>query len=140
MALQSHPGLAGAVGAPELVSPGSWPRLVGLSPAAGSAAAGAQQEMNHLIALLTAPRLELMRGLGAMSEREFEGMRATASKLGTNLSDAEYRAELGRLLETTRSARARIGARPVTPGAATPGAPATGRGLSIEERRSRFKY
>lgn len=95
--IQGAPGLSGAVGAPSLTQPGSWQRLVGMNPASGSQAADAQSFIEALQSQLTLPELEKMRGLGAMSDREFRTLSAGATALNTRMGDDTFVDELGRL-------------------------------------------
>jgi hypothetical protein len=136
-ALQQHPGRAGGVGMPSIMDPGSLPRMVGMGATAGSDAAGFSKALDNVKSLLTVPRLDLMRGLGPMSEREFAAMQASATKLDPSLKETEFIAELQRLLESTQTARsANRGG-----GAPRQAAPAAaGAGVDVNQLRSRYGY
>lgn len=95
--IKSSPGLAGAFGAPALTQPGSWQRLLGLQAASGSASADTMSRIDRLKALLTIPRLQELRGLGAMSDREFSMLSAAATTLQSGMSDKSAVEELDRL-------------------------------------------
>jgi hypothetical protein len=136
-ALQQHPGRAGGVGMPSIMDPGSLPRMVGMGATAGSDAAGFSKALDNVKSLLTVPRLDLMRGLGPMSEREFAAMQASATKLDPSLKETEFIAELQRLLESTQTARSanRGGAAPRQAAPAAAGA-----GVDVNQLRSRYGY
>jgi hypothetical protein len=91
--LRRHPGFKSAVGAP---SPG---KLFGLAPKGveGTDAAGFIQQLERLQSLLTVENFELMRGLGQMTEREFEAMRSIGSSLSTRIREPQFLKELDRL-------------------------------------------
>lgn len=91
--LLKHPGFGGAVGAKGPSSMfGYWDE-----PAGGTDAAGFAAKLERLRSLTTLPNLEMMRGLGAMSEKEMELVRASAGALSRNISEAEFRRELERM-------------------------------------------
>lgn len=95
--LESASGMRGIFGAPQLTSPGSWMRIVGMDPIAGSSAADAKVKLDRLLSLITLPELQNMRGLGAMSDREFATISKAATTLSTKMSDRAAAAELTRL-------------------------------------------
>lgn len=96
-AMQDAPGFVGLFGAPSVFEPGSLARVVGMDPMAGSAGADAKAALDRLLSLITLPELQNMRGLGAMSDREFATISKAASSLSTRMSDRAARAELARL-------------------------------------------
>lgn len=131
-------GGKGAVGAKGPTS------LFGLlsNPLPGTPAADFVSYYNTLESRLTLPRMELMRGLGAMSEKEFGTLKASASSLNRNMSDAAFLKELDHIDDAlnTMEKRVVISAAPrpdgggLKPGAGrsetlTPGAPASSGGM-----------
>jgi hypothetical protein len=122
--LKTMKGREGAVGAPSLTDPGSWTRLVGREPMAGSDAANYSAYVDKLKSQLTLPRMEMLRGLGAMSDREFKTLADSATALGSNLGEGQFGTELGNVEATVNAMLQRLGA-PGAPGAGS-GAPAGG--------------
>jgi hypothetical protein len=108
--LRTMKGRAGAVGAPSLMDPGSLTRVIGRDPMAGSDAANYTAAVDQLKSQLTLPRMEMMRGLGAMSEKEFETLTRSATSLGTGLSEDQFGRELENIASTLSAARERLGA------------------------------
>lgn len=106
--LRTMKGRGGAVGAPALDDPGSWTRLMGRDPMAGSDAANYTAAIDQLKSQLTLPRMEMMRGLGAMSEKEFETLTRSATSLGTDLSEEQFAQELENIASTLTAARQRL--------------------------------
>lgn len=107
--LEQSSGFNAAFGAPGLTQPGSWGRLVGMGALPGSQAADAQSALSRLMGLIALPELQNMRGLGAMSDREFATISAAASSLNPRMSDEAARSELERLklaFEAMRAGRA----------------------------------
>lgn len=98
-ALETSTGFSGAIGAPSLTQPGSWTRAIGISAMPGSSAASARAALQRLMALIAIPELQSMRGLGAMSDREFATISAAGSSLTPDMSEADARRELQRLRE-----------------------------------------
>lgn len=98
------PGFSGAVGQKELSS--LWGLLD--KPIAGTDAADAAALLDTLRTQITRPQLETMKGLGAMSDREFAALSSSASTLGGNLSEAAALAELDRLEKQFIAARAKL--------------------------------
>ncbi len=93
--LKKMPGKSGAVGAKNASS------LFGLKdrPLPGTPEADYRLKVDQLISLLTMPELEMMKGLGAMSDREFSTLSRAATALSTEGSEAGYDAELKRVEE-----------------------------------------
>lgn len=117
--LQTLPGFKGAVGARGPTS------LFGAlsEPLPGTNAATYTAYVDTLKSQLTLPRLEFLRGLGHMSDREFKAISDSVSALNRNMSESAFKAELAKLSETLKAAKDRVAARPKpTP----PAAPATG--------------
>lgn len=103
--LESMSGLSGAVGAKGPTS------LFGLleKPMAGSGAADYVSYVDALKSQLTLPRMEMMRGLGAMSDREFKTLSDSATALNRDMSEAEFVRELGNIKATLAGVRERMG-------------------------------
>lgn len=93
--LETMKGKAGAIGAPSLLDPGSLTRIVGLDPAAGSAAADYTEAVESLRALLTAPDMELMRGFGHLSDADMKILQRAATQLGGRLTEDRFNKVLG---------------------------------------------
>lgn len=87
-------GAKGAFGFP------GWERGFGLTdalgadPISGTGAAGANRHVEALKSRLTMPRLELMRGLGAMSQNEFQALHDSVTALHRSMSDADAMKEI----------------------------------------------
>lgn len=111
--LEKASGVRGIFGAPQLTSPGSWVRLVGMDPIAGSDAADAKVKLDRLLSLITLPELQNMRGLGAMSDREFATISKAATTLSTKMSDRAAANELARLKQAFEAMRAGQAGTPV---------------------------
>lgn len=109
--LRTTPGFAGAVGAPSVMQPGSWSRAVGLPPAPGSASASYAPYISALKSQLTIPRMQMIRGLGQMSDREFRTMSDSVSALNENMSETQFLQEL-RSIETALHKVTQAPARP----------------------------
>jgi hypothetical protein len=107
--LRTMAGRSGAVGAPSLMDPGSLTRVIGRDPMAGSDASNYAAAIDQLKSQLTLPRMEMMRGLGAMSEKEFETLTRSATSLGTNLSEEQFGRELENIASALSAARQRSG-------------------------------
>lgn len=103
--LKTMPGLAGAVGAKGPMS------LFGLieKPMAGSSASNYVSHVDALKSQLTLPRMEMMRGLGAMSDREFKTLSDSATALNRDMSEAEFVRELGNIEKTLTQVQQRLG-------------------------------
>jgi hypothetical protein len=103
--LETMPGLKGAVGAKGPMS------LFGLleKPMAGSSAGDYAAHVDTLKSQLTLPRMEMMRGLGAMSDREFKTLSDSATALSRGLSEAEFVRELGNIKAALTGVRERMG-------------------------------
>lgn len=102
--LKEPSGMAGAVGAKGPMS------LFGLmeKPMAGSSAADYATHVDALKSQLTLPRMEMMRGLGAMSDREFKTLSDSATALNRDMSEAEFARELGNIERTLTQVRERM--------------------------------
>lgn len=103
--LKKMPGMAGAVGAKGPMS------LFGLleKPAAGSEAADYASHVDTLKSQLTLPRMEMMRGLGAMSDREFKTLSDSATALNRDMSETEFARELANIETALAGVRERLG-------------------------------
>lgn len=106
--LEKSPGFSGAIGAPALNQPGSWPRAVGMDALAGSEAAGADSYMKQLVGQLTLPNLTVMRGMGALSDRDMQVIQSAMTALNAKIPEAQARVELGRIRDTLSQAKARM--------------------------------
>ena len=102
------PGAASAFGFP------GWERgfgltdVLGAGPVSGSQAAAAQRYVDRLKAQLTLPRLEFLRGLGAMSDREFKTIADSVTALDRALPDEAALQEILSLYQTLDAIEARI--------------------------------
>lgn len=103
--LKEAPGMSGAVGAK---GPTSLFGLMG-KPMAGSDASNYVSHIEALKSQLTLPRMEMMRGLGAMSDREFKTLSDSATALNRDMSEAEFMRELGHIETALGAVRARMG-------------------------------
>lgn len=116
--LETMPGMTGAVGAKGPASAFGWLER----PMAGTAAGDYRSYIDTLKSQLTLPRMELMRGLGAMSEKEFKTLGDSATALSHDMSEKAFTTELGRIKSTLSGVRERlIGA--TTPTNTAPGSP-----------------
>ena len=97
--LESTPGKDGAIGAGFQKFIRGIPGVPGDGPVAGSDAAGYIAQLDRVKALLTLPNLQYMKGLGAMSDREFNTVSASVAALNPNMSEANYDKELARIKE-----------------------------------------
>lgn len=98
--LEGMSGQKGAVGAKGASS------LFGYKdkPIAGTAAAGYLAQLDRVKALLTLPNLQYMKGLGAMSDREFNTISASVAALNPDMKESAFTTELTRIkdaLQTT---------------------------------------
>jgi hypothetical protein len=110
--LRATKGQAGATGMPALSDPGSWPRIIGANALPGSPAAVYDAKRRAVISKLVVPRLDAMRGLGQMSDREFANMVAGTTAMGEGrLSETEEIRELDRLEKFLADADATAGRR-----------------------------
>jgi hypothetical protein len=123
-ALKKMPGKAGAVGAKGPMS------LFGLKdqPFAGTAAADFVANFDNLMSMIALPNLELMRGLGAMSDREFNNIAASASALKRDMSEQAFDVELEKLAQSLKVVSDRMKLVPAYTGGPLP--PPGGRGNS----------
>jgi hypothetical protein len=96
---------------------------------AGSDAANYSAYVDKLKSQLTLPRMEMLRGLGAMSDREFKTLADSATALGSNLGEGQFGTELGNVEATVNAMLQRLGAAgaPAAGGAPpSPGQPKVG--------------
>lgn len=93
--LERTSGFSGAVGAKGISS------LFGFKdqPIAGTDAAGYKSEVERVKSLLVLPELQALRGLGAMSDREFGTLTSAATSLNTDLSEKDFKTEVKRVQE-----------------------------------------
>lgn len=91
--LKTKAGMSGAVGAKGPTS------LFGIldKPMGGTDAAGYRALYDSLKSKLTIPAMQQMRGLGAMSDREFRTMSDSVTALSTEMPEAMFRAELDKI-------------------------------------------
>jgi len=127
--LKGTPGQAGATGVPALNDPGSWQRLLGMDAAAGSPAAVYDAKRRMVISRLVAPRLEILRGLGQMSNMEFGNMVAGTTSMGEGrLSEEAEQKELSRLTDFLAEAKQVLLGRGVSQGITVVTPPPSGSG------------
>lgn len=79
-----------------------------VGPLAGSDTANYIAKFDALKSQLILPKLQLLRGLGAMSDREFSTLSSAATSLSRDMSEKEFNAELARIENGLRTAKARI--------------------------------
>lgn len=63
-----------------------------------------ERKLERLKALISKSNLQTMRGLGSMSNIEFQNMQAIGSALDTNMGEAGFGEELQRIIDTTGNA------------------------------------
>ena len=104
-------GFKGAVGASVKKFFGSIPLIGGFfggpEAAPGSQRAGFEATVNRLKSSLTLPALEQMRGLGAMSEVEFNTVANSVAGLNFNMSEKDFSKEVTRINTTLTLSKAR---------------------------------
>jgi len=93
-AVKDHPGKAAYVG--------TYTGEMQANYRPGSAVAGFKQKFERLKSLLAVPQLQSMKGLGAMSDREFATIQAGATSLSRMQPGPEFDAELDRLTESAQ--------------------------------------
>lgn len=64
---------------------------------AGSESAGYLAQLDRVKSLLTLPNLQYMKGLGAMSDREFNTIASSVAALNPNMSEQQFDTELARI-------------------------------------------
>lgn len=106
--LETAPGKGGAIG---FGIQKSIPLIDG--PVAGSKAAGYLTQLERVKALLTLPNLQYMKGLGAMSDREFGTISSAVAALSPKMSEKQFNKELTRIKEVMDKARKPTSAAPV---------------------------
>jgi hypothetical protein len=119
--LKTMKGREGAVGMPALTDPGSWPRLFGADAAPGSDAANYATYLETLGSQLTLPRLDVMKGAGALSDADVKMLKGSASSLSSRLSDPQFLSELDNVDTAVASALQRMGSGGGAPGGSDPG-------------------
>lgn len=62
-----------------------------------------ERQVEQVKSLLVLPELQQLRGLGAMSDREFATLSSAATTLNTNMSEKGFKEEVGRLQDTLSS-------------------------------------
>jgi hypothetical protein len=89
-------GLQSRVGMPSLSDRGGWLRLFSddAPVAPGSDAARFGQYLERFRAVMTVPELQHMRGLGHLSEREFETMKNLGTALSGNMDEEAFKDEM----------------------------------------------
>lgn len=101
---QGGKGFSAAVGRKDMSSLFGWLD----EPIAGTEAAGYAATVDALRSQLTLPELQKMRGMGALSDREFKTLAAGATTLSRALKEGDFLAELDRIEETLAAARSRM--------------------------------
>lgn len=86
----------------------------------GSASAGYLAQLDRVKALLTLPNLQYMKGLGAMSDREFNTISSSVAALNPNMSESQYDTELARIKTVMQAAVDKINAVASVDASATP--------------------
>lgn len=104
--LETHPGLGAAVGLKGLT--GGIIPFIDDEPIPGTDAADFVAELNRLKAILSADRIEILRGLGAMSERELAVVTDSATSLNRDMSEKAFKSELGRIRDVMADVQARL--------------------------------
>jgi hypothetical protein len=99
--LRDHAGFAGAVG-----FKGPIGSITGAIP--GTPEADFVAIFDTLRSRLTLPRLEMMRGLGAMSEKEFKALSDAATSLSRDMSETGFRKELWTIETTLNDVEAKL--------------------------------
>ena len=69
----------------------------------GTAAQSFKADLERTKALLTLPALQQMKGLGAMSDREFATLSSSGAALNTSMSEADFDKELRRIQTALQS-------------------------------------
>lgn len=90
--LEGHPGLTSAVGFKIL--PWAVP---------GTDRAGFDAQLQRVKSLLTLPNLQYLKGLGAMSDREFTTIQSAVAALDTKMNETEFKTELERIKTSLQS-------------------------------------
>ena len=113
--LETLPGFESAVGTPGASS------FFGLrsEPLPGSEAADYVRYLDTLKSQLTLPKLELMRGLGAMSDREFKTVSDAVSALDRRMSEKQFKVELQNIKNGMAGALSTLGMSGGGPGGPT---------------------
>lgn len=101
-ALETTAGMKGAIGTNLMLGFGK--------NIPGSASAGYLAQLDRVKALLTLPNLQYMKGLGAMSDREFNTISSSVAALNPNMSEAQYSTELARIKTVMQAAVDKINA------------------------------
>lgn len=101
--LETAPGKAGAVGF-------SFQSLMGLldKPISGTQASDYRRHIDTLKTRLTLPKLDVMKGLGPMSEKEFTAVGDSVTALSHNMSEEEFDRELAQIKANMVEARRKI--------------------------------
>lgn len=87
--LETTPGKTGAIGTNLLFGFGK--------NIPGSESAGYLTQLDRVKSLLTLPNLQYMKGLGAMSDREFNTIASSVAALNPNMREQQFDAELARI-------------------------------------------
>lgn len=77
----------------------------------GSKGADFQAKLDRVKSLITLPQLEKLKGLGAMSDREFKTLSDAAAALNPKMSETEFKAELQRVQKALESTRVNLEAK-----------------------------
>jgi hypothetical protein len=109
--LKEHDGMAGAVGAKGLSS------FFGMKaePMAGTGAASYVKYIDQLKANLTLPRLQFLRGLGHMSDREFGSVASSVTALSRDMREVDFATELQNIEKGVTEALVKAGIMPPQP-------------------------
>jgi len=103
--LKTHPGFTGAVGAK------GFAFLFGAKsdPLPGTPEADFMASLEQLLAQITLPNLELMQGLGAMSDTELAQVRAAGTALRASQSESGFLKELQVIIDVMITADKKLG-------------------------------
>lgn len=114
--LKTLPGMSSAVGAQ---GPASFFGLLG-APLPGTAAADYVRYVDTLKSQLTLPRLDVLKGLGRVTDREFKALSDAVTALDRRMSEGQFKKELATIEMNLAGVRSRTtqpnAAPPPTPG------------------------
>jgi murein DD-endopeptidase MepM/ murein hydrolase activator NlpD len=74
----------------------------------GSKGADFQARLDRVKSLITLPQLEKLKGLGAMSDREFKTLSDAAAALNPKMSEAAFKTELERVQKALESTKVKL--------------------------------
>lgn len=70
------------------------------SPVAGSAAANFDAKLQQVIGSVVLPNLDKLKGLGRVTQKEFDTLKASVTSLSPKLSESQFRTELQNVIDT----------------------------------------